>query len=236
MSPRAAATCGWSRIPRPTTSIRSSWKRFAVGLHEPLGILAEGNHSLYVVQRPEMSLLRDTNDDDVADEYDTVCDGFGISGNYHEFAYGPVRNAAGDFFATLNLGFQPAACPKFPIAAACVKIGRDGAIVPWAFGTAQPERRQLRSGGPALLHGQSGRIHSRLQVAGSAARRVLRPQGEPAVDAERARRGNARSDTARDLVSVLGLALGGRTGVGYDGRALRAICRPVLRGRGDQFA
>ncbi len=113
------------------------WKRFAVGLHEPLGILADGNHSLYVVQRPEMTLLRDTNDDDVADDYDTVNDGFGISGNYHEFAYGPVRKDAGDFFATLNLGFSPP-LSEVPFRGCVVKIMRDGAISPWAFGLRSP--------------------------------------------------------------------------------------------------
>jgi len=113
------------------------WQRFAVGLHEPLGLLAEGNHALYVVQRPEMSLVRDINGDDVADEYETVCDRYGISGNYHEFAYGPVRDAGGDFFLTLNLGFSP---PMSEVAyrGCCVKVGRDGSLVPWAFGLRSP--------------------------------------------------------------------------------------------------
>ncbi|HVU89519.1 MAG TPA: hypothetical protein VHD36_19480 [Pirellulales bacterium] len=114
-----------------------SWKRFAVGLHEPLGILPEGNHSLYVMQRPEMTVLRDTNEDDVADEYDTVCDRFGISGNYHEFAYGPVRNGAGDFFGTLNLGFSPP-LSEVPFRGCVIKIDRGGGIVPWAFGLRSP--------------------------------------------------------------------------------------------------
>ena len=113
------------------------WQRFAAGLHEPLGLLAEGNHALYVVQRPEMSLLRDTDGDEVADDYETVCDSFGISGNYHEFAYGPVRDAAGDFFLTLNLGFSP---PLSEVAyrGCCVKVARDGALAPWAFGLRSP--------------------------------------------------------------------------------------------------
>lgn len=114
-----------------------SWKRFAVGLHEPLGILPEGNHSLYVMQRPEMTVLRDTNEDDVADEYDTVCDRFGISGNYHEFAYGPVRNAAGDFFGTLNLGFSPP-LSEVPFRGCVIKMDRAGGIVPWAWGLRSP--------------------------------------------------------------------------------------------------
>jgi len=113
------------------------WQRFAVGLHEPLGLLAEGNQALYVVQRPEMSLLRDTNGDDVADDYVTVCDRFGVSGNYHEFAYGPVRDAAGDFFLTLNLGFSPP-MSEVPYRGCCVKVRSDGTLLPWAFGLRSP--------------------------------------------------------------------------------------------------
>ncbi len=113
------------------------WKRFAVGLHEPLGLLAEGNHSLYVVQRPEMTLLRDTDGDDVADQYDTACDRFGISGNYHEFAYGPVRDAAGDFYMTLNLGFSPP-MSEVPYRGCVIKIDRAGKLIPWAYGLRSP--------------------------------------------------------------------------------------------------
>jgi len=113
------------------------WRRFAVGLHEPLGITAEGNHSLFVVQRPEMTLLRDTDGDDVADDFQTVSAGFGVSGNYHEFNYGPVRDAAGDFFMTLNLGFSPP-MSDVPFRGCCLKIGRDGALTPWAFGLRSP--------------------------------------------------------------------------------------------------
>ena len=38
-----------------------------------------------------------------ADAYETVCAAWGMSGNYHEYAYGLVRGADGAFFGTLNL-------------------------------------------------------------------------------------------------------------------------------------
>lgn len=113
------------------------WQRFAIGLHEPLGLLADGNHSLWAMQRPELTLLRDTNGDDVADEYDTMCDRFGISGDYHEFAYGPVRDALGDLFVTLNLAFSKER-PEVAYRGCCAKIGRDGTFTPWAFGLRSP--------------------------------------------------------------------------------------------------
>src|SRR5262245_23256551 len=56
------------------------YKLFATGLHEPLGLLVDGK-DVFVVQRPELTQLVDTNGDDVADEYVTVCDRWGVSGD-----------------------------------------------------------------------------------------------------------------------------------------------------------
>ena len=56
------------------------FKRIASALHEPLGVLWHGD-SLYVAQRGELTRLRDTNGDDVVDEYLTVCNDWGITAN-----------------------------------------------------------------------------------------------------------------------------------------------------------
>ena len=84
----------------PKTKI---WKLFADGLHEPLGIIAEDNHTLVVMQRPELTRLRDTNGDGEADHYQTISDQFGMTGNYHEFAFGPARDKDGNYYVGLNL-------------------------------------------------------------------------------------------------------------------------------------
>lgn len=80
-----------------------SWSRFAEGLHEPLGILAESDSSFLVMQRPELTRLRDTDGDGEADLYETVFDGFGMTGNYHEFAFGPARDTEGNLYISLNV-------------------------------------------------------------------------------------------------------------------------------------
>lgn len=80
-----------------------SWKIFAEGLHEPLGILPEKDGSFLVMQRPELTRLRDTDGDGVADQYETVWDGFGMTGNYHEFAFGPAPGPNGKLYIGLNL-------------------------------------------------------------------------------------------------------------------------------------
>ncbi len=79
-----------------------SWKRFATGLHEPLGLTwHEG--SLYTSQRSEVTRLEDRDGDGQADAYLTAAKGWGVSGNYHEYAYGPVFDSKGDMWITLNI-------------------------------------------------------------------------------------------------------------------------------------
>ncbi|HSJ03920.1 MAG: hypothetical protein ACAI34_07080 [Verrucomicrobium sp.] len=91
----------------PTDPKAVGYRLFASGLHEPLGLLwHEG--ALYTVQRTELTQIRDTDKDGVADEYLTVAKGWGVSGNYHEYAYGPVLGQDGNFWITLNASMGPA--------------------------------------------------------------------------------------------------------------------------------
>ncbi len=74
------------------------------GLQEPLGLLADGEW-LYTVQRGELSRLRDSDDDGRADELETIADPWEISGNYHEYAFGPVWGPDQRLWVTLNRPF-----------------------------------------------------------------------------------------------------------------------------------
>jgi glucose/arabinose dehydrogenase len=85
------------------TPSTKSWQIFAEGLHEPLGMLSESDGSLLVMQRAELTRLKDLNQDGVADLYETAWSGFGLTGNYHEFAFGPVAGPNGTLFVGLNL-------------------------------------------------------------------------------------------------------------------------------------
>jgi glucose/arabinose dehydrogenase len=80
-----------------------TWTVFAHGLHEPLGIVAESPSSFVVMQRPELTRVSDTDGDGKADFYETLCDDFGMTGNYHEFAFGPVRTPDGHYLVSLNV-------------------------------------------------------------------------------------------------------------------------------------
>ena len=80
------------------------WTIFADGLHEINGVrVTPDGKGIYVMQRPELTYLEDTNGDGVADLYRTVEDRFRFTGNYHEFAYGPRINSKGDMFFSTGL-------------------------------------------------------------------------------------------------------------------------------------
>jgi hypothetical protein len=110
---------------------------YATGLHEALGLRLVGK-DVFVVQRPELTQLIDKDDDDVVDEYKTVCDRWGVSGDYHEFAFGPARDKDGNFYVTLNVGFGGGHPSKAPWRGWCVKIAPNGDMKPFATGLRSP--------------------------------------------------------------------------------------------------
>lgn len=115
---------------------------FARGLHEPLGLAVledDEGPAVYAVQRSELTRLRDVDGDDRADWFDTVTDGWGVSGNYHEFAFGPKLDANGDMWVTLNVGFCGGLGKStVPWRGWALKIARDGTITPVCDGLRSP--------------------------------------------------------------------------------------------------
>lgn len=81
-----------------------TWTRFAENLMEPNGIYYdEKEDAYYVAQKPELTRLSDTNKDGICDRYECITDAFGVSGEYHEYHYGPVVDSLGRKYASLNL-------------------------------------------------------------------------------------------------------------------------------------
>src|SRR5438045_7238397 len=76
--------------------------KFASGLHEVLG-LAYKDGWLYCTQRGEVSRMKDLNGDGRADLFETVCDGWGIGGDYHEYAFGSKFDKEGSIWVVLCL-------------------------------------------------------------------------------------------------------------------------------------
>lgn len=84
------------------------WKLFAAGLHDPLGLVVINDREIVTMQRPELTRVRDTDGDGTADDYTNLTDDFGLTGNYHEFAFGPARDKEGNFYVALNTGSRGA--------------------------------------------------------------------------------------------------------------------------------
>ncbi len=81
---------------------KAKFTRFAHGLHEILG-LAQKDGWLYVTHRPDVSRIKDTNNDGKADVFEIVADGWEVSGDYHEYAFGTRFDAKGRIWFALCL-------------------------------------------------------------------------------------------------------------------------------------
>ncbi|WP_437186294.1 hypothetical protein SH668x_003442 [Planctomicrobium sp. SH668] len=113
----------------------SQFTRFAHGLHEPLG-LDERNGWLYVVQRSDVSRLKDLNDDGVADLYEIVSDDWEINGDYHEYAFGSKFDAEGNLWITLCL--TGSFTSEVPYRGWCVRVNENGEMIPTTSGVRSP--------------------------------------------------------------------------------------------------
>ena len=84
-------------------SAKPTFEKYATGLHEPLG-LAYKDNGFFLTQRSELTRLEDSNGDGKADVYKTIYT-WPLSGNYHDYSYGPVILPNGDMLVTLNLSW-----------------------------------------------------------------------------------------------------------------------------------
>lgn len=146
----------------PTDLAKPNFKLFASGLHEVLG-LAYHDGALYATQRSEVTKMRDTDKDGVADEYTSAASGWGVSGNYHEYAYGPVIDKEGNLFTSLNAGMgkgwagagaEEATHPLWR--GFMVRTTPEGKLEPWCAGFRSPCGIGTDSEGEIFITDQQG--------------------------------------------------------------------------------
>ncbi|MCB9916015.1 MAG: hypothetical protein H6828_12870 [Planctomycetes bacterium] len=113
------------------------YTRYADGLQEPLGLLEHAGW-IWVTQRGELSRMRDTDGDDRMDELETVCDAWRISGNYHEYDFGPRVDHDGNLWITLNKPFGDEPFGRVAWRGFALKITPDGAWTPVCAGLRSP--------------------------------------------------------------------------------------------------
>jgi len=131
------------------------WKRFASGLHEPLG-LALHDGDLFTTQRSEVTRLRDTNGDGVVDEYLCAGKGWGVSGAYHEYAYGPKFDPAGNMWVTLNCSMGKAEVKDSAWRGYALRIAPDGKWQPVSGGMRSPSGIGINAAGDVFFSEQQG--------------------------------------------------------------------------------
>ena len=130
-------------------------KRIASALHEPLGLLQHGD-SLYLAQRSELTRMRDRDRDGVMDEYRTLFNGWGITGNYHEYAYGPKVDNEGNFWVTLNSTIGEKTTPNEAWRGWGLKITPEGEMFPISAGMRSPSGLGLNADGAVFFTDQQG--------------------------------------------------------------------------------
>ncbi|MGB3800454.1 MAG: plastocyanin/azurin family copper-binding protein [Lewinella sp.] len=110
---------------------------FARGLHEPLG-LSVHDGSIYIAQRGEVTKLLDKDGDGTADVYETVFD-MPLTGNYHEYHYGPMFLPDGSFLTTRNVGWEGRGVSKSPFRGWMMRyLPGDDNLIPFAAGMRSP--------------------------------------------------------------------------------------------------
>lgn len=143
--------------PNISGNAQPTYKRFAYGLHEPLG-LAYKDGDIYVTQRSELTRLRDHDGDGEADAYDKVYS-WPLSGNYHEYSYGPLFMPNGNMLVTLNLGWSNSlghGVSLAPWRGWMLEITPDGQMTPVAAGLRSPSGFGMNEAGDVFYTENQG--------------------------------------------------------------------------------
>jgi len=144
------------------------YRLFASGLHEPLGL--EWRDGAYLTaQRGEVTRVADTDGDGSADDYATVATGWGVTGHYHEYAYGPKPDGTGRLWVTLNTGLNlkpehlPATIGNETLGYAqgrwrgwALTLGDDGSLEPVCCGLRSPSGLGADASGAMFCTDQQG--------------------------------------------------------------------------------
>jgi len=152
---------------------KKAWTLFAEGLHDPLGIMVVNESEFLVMQRPELTRIKDTDGDGQADLYETVTDDFGVAGNFHEFNYGPVKDKEGNLFIAIScpangtyrsevrgrldtLGMGKIQFSIVPYQGWVMKLTPDGELLPYAMGFRSQDGLGFDSEGNLLVTDNQG--------------------------------------------------------------------------------
>ncbi len=111
------------------------YQRFAEGQHEIMG-LAWKDGWLYTTNRYEVLKIKDEDGDGRGDIFATVCDKWGVSGDYHEYSFGTRFDKNGDIWVVLCL--TGSFSSNIDFRGWAVRVKPDGTMVPTCSGIRSP--------------------------------------------------------------------------------------------------
>jgi len=120
-------------LENPPTNVK--FTLFASGLHEVLG-LAYRDGWLYATQRGEVTRMKDLDGDGRADLFETVSDAWGITGDYHEYAFGSKFDRDGYLWVALTL--TGSFTSEIDYRGWCFRVSPDGKAIPTCSGLRSP--------------------------------------------------------------------------------------------------
>ena len=119
-------------------SVAPKFTKVAEGLHEPLGLLPEADGSITTACRGQLSRLVDADKDFLYETVETVSDWWQISGNYHEYNFGPTRGIDGSYWMTTNKPFGAQPFGEVQWRGFALKVLPDGRVKPMCAGLRSP--------------------------------------------------------------------------------------------------
>ncbi|NIJ45942.1 azurin/glucose/arabinose dehydrogenase [Wenyingzhuangia heitensis] len=122
-------------IDKPNSE-QPTYSLFASGMHEVLG-LAYRNNSFFASQRGELTELIDDNKDGKVDYYKTFFS-WPLSGNYHEYSYGPRVDKDGNMFVHLNVTWANGGQSFSKWRGWLLKFNNKGEMIPFSTGFRSP--------------------------------------------------------------------------------------------------
>ncbi|MEO1699227.1 MAG: hypothetical protein AAFU73_18195 [Planctomycetota bacterium] len=128
----------------------------AEGLHEPLGLLMSEDGTLVTACRSELARLVDRDGDGRYERQETVADGWRVSGNYHEYNFGPALGVDGSHWITTNKPFGDQPFGRVDWRGYALRIAPDGTWSPMCAGLRSPAGIEVAPWGEAFYTDNQG--------------------------------------------------------------------------------
>ncbi len=136
----------WRVTPPERSNVKASMKRIAEGLDDPGGLVV-ADDGIWIIQREELTRLRDLNADGVIDEYAAISTGWPVTGHDSGTARG-LMPVGDDFLVMLTKTSEQASEHRGTL----VRISRDGSWDLVGDGLLEPTGFSSGSGhGPAII-------------------------------------------------------------------------------------